>query len=364
MSKRMMNMILCKKHESWLNSIEDEALRKQVEKNTIITGGCIASMLLKEEIKDFDFYFRDFDTCKAVAQYYVNKFIATHDNLKIKPEVRIENEETGKPIKFDPEIGKYIEPNEDTGRQIVENPKLRVRIRIQSAGVVGENTDDSKYQYFEGDSLRGGEALNEEGDEYIEQTFESPEQTLEKTDEIEAQDPANMHALGNLRGKNIEKGKFSPIYLTDNAITLSDKVQLVIRFYGWSTEIHENFDYVHCTNYWDSNNKKLELNEKALESLLTKRLYYIGSKYPICSIIRIRKFLNRGWRIDAGQILKICYGISKLDLNNINVLEDQLMGVDQAYFQQMVNYLREEKAKNENWTLDLPYLVSLIDKIF
>lgn len=335
MSKRMMNMILCKKHESWLNSIEDAELRKKVEKHTIITGGCIASMLLKEEIKDFDFYFHDFDTCKAVAEYYVNKFIQTHDNLKIIPKVIIGDEETGKIIPDEETTLEYRVDNNLSAR------KLRVRIRIKSAGVVGEETD-----------------------EYIHEALESPEQTLEKADEIEAQDPSSMHALGNLRGENAEKGKFRPIYLTDNAITLSDKVQLVIRFHGWSTEIHENFDYVHCTNYWDSNERKLELNEKALESLLTKRLYYIGSKYPICSIIRIRKFLNRGWRIDAGQILKICYQISKLNLEDINCLEDQLMGVDQAYFQQMVNYLREEKAKNENWTLDLPYLVSLIDKIF
>jgi hypothetical protein len=38
--------------------------------------------------------------------------------------------------------------------------------------------------------------------------------------------------------------------------------------------------------------------------------------------------------------------------------------MDVAYFQQLINYIREEKSKNENWVLDLPYLASVIDRIF
>src|SRR3546814_7386922 len=66
--------ILAKKFNSFASSIEDEVVRKLVEKNTIITGGCIASMLLGEKINDFDLYFTDHATTKAVAEYYVKRF--------------------------------------------------------------------------------------------------------------------------------------------------------------------------------------------------------------------------------------------------------------------------------------------------
>lgn len=317
-------MILTKKHEAWCNSIADEKVKELAQKNTIITGGALASMLLKEEIHDFDFYFTNFETCKVIAEYYVQQFIKEHDDLKIKPQVMIDKD-------FD---------NKD-----------RVHIMIKSAGIVGDNTNDKNYQYFEGRPIN-------EGEEYVDEAIGDPTETLQKSDNIDAQ------SIGNLHGHNTEKGKFRPIFLTDNAITLSDKTQIIIRFYGDAKEIHKNFDFVHCTNYWQSDTKQLVLRQEALESLLSKRLYYMNSQYPICALIRIRKFLKRGFYIDAGNILKICFQISKLDLENINVLKSQLVGVDQAYFIQLIDFIEQEKAKNENWVIDLPYLASIIDRIF
>jgi len=339
MSKRIMNLILTKKHESWINSIQDENVKNLARQNTIITGGAIASMLLKEEIKDFDFYFTNFETCKAVAEYYVQQFIKEHDNLKIIPKVVIDKDIDGKD---------------------------RVRIRIQSAGIVGDNIDDKSYQYFEGDIQNGrvDESLLAAGEEYVDGTLESPEETLRKADEIEANDPEKFNAVGNLRGHQTEKGKFRPVFMSDNAISLSDKVQLIIRFYGGIEEIHKNFDFVHATNFWQSDTKELTLRKEALESLIMKRLYYMNSLYPICALIRMRKFIQRGFFVDAGQILKICFQISKLNLEDINTLESQLTGVDQQYFRQLINYIQQEKSKNENWVLDLPYLISIVDKIF
>lgn len=334
MSKRIMNLILNKKHESWVESIQDQDVQILARNNTIITGGCIASMLLKEEIKDFDFYFTNFETCKTVAEYYVQQFIKEHDNLKIVPKVVIDKDIDGKD---------------------------RVRIRIQSADIIGDKTNDKDYQYFEGDMRNGDidESLMPAGEEYVEEALEDPQETLEKADEVDFN-----AAVGSMHGHKTEKGKFRPIFLSDNAVTLSDKVQLVIRFYGEAEEVHRNFDYLHCVNYWRSDTKELVLKREALESLLLKRLYYMNSLYPICALIRIRKFIKRGWIIDAGQMLKICFQISKLNLNDFEILQDQLLGIDTAYFQQLINFIRTEKSKDENWILDLPYLVSIIDKIF
>jgi len=334
MSKRVMKLILNAKHKALVDSITDEKVKELVQKNSIITGGAIASILLKEEIKDFDFYFTNFETCKAVAYYYVNQFIKEHTDCKVKPEVIITTEN------MHSEDGKIAEVTE--AEEV--NLKNRVRIRIQSAGVAGD--DKSTIQ------------LSEDEEDYIEKSNANPTEVLTKADEVDAK------SIGNLHGHGTEQGRFRPIYLTDNAITLSDKAQLIIRFYGDAEEIHRNYDYVHCTNYWKSSNKELVLHAEALESLLTKQLFYMGSRYPLCSLIRMRKFIKRGWSCDAGQILKMCFQISKLDLSDIPTLEDQLTGVDQAYFRMIIDYLQQEQAKNENWVMDLPYLVSLVDKIF
>ena len=66
------------KINEWIASIEDEPLRRLVTEQTIVTGGAIASMLLKEPVNDYDVYFLTMDCAEQVARYYVVKFNATH----------------------------------------------------------------------------------------------------------------------------------------------------------------------------------------------------------------------------------------------------------------------------------------------
>jgi len=291
MNRRTIQRILNKKHEKFIESITDETVKELVKKNSIITGGAIASMLLGETVKDYDYYFTDMDTVKAVAQYYIEKFIVLHPD-SIKPELCWDD---------------------DTGR---------VRIKVQSVGIVSE---------------------------------EDIEKIVTEADEANAE---HMEEIDN------DKGEYRPIFISANAITLSDKVQLVIRFYGNAEEIHKNYDFVHCCNYWTSSNNELVLNPTALESLLCKHLWYQGSLYPLCSVIRTRKFINAGWYINAGQYLKMCFQLSELNLSDINVLEDQLTGVDAAYFHQVIDYCKKRQEEDKEFKVTAPYLVSIIDKIF
>ena len=161
-----------------------------------------------------------------------------------------------------------------------------------------------------------------------------------------------------------EKPKYRPVYITSNAITLSDKIQIVIRFWGEVEEIHKNYDFAHCTCAWSSWDNQLSLPTKALECIINKELYYMGSKYPLCSIIRTRKFINRGYSINAGQYLKMCLQLNELNLHNVEVLKDQLIGVDSAYFDMFIQAISDKKEKEPNWVLDNGYLVEIINRIF
>jgi hypothetical protein len=161
-----------------------------------------------------------------------------------------------------------------------------------------------------------------------------------------------------------EKPKYRPVYLTNNAITLSDKIQIVIRFWGEVEDIHKNYDFAHCTCAWSSWDNKLSLPTKALECIINKELYYVGSKYPLCSIIRTRKFINRGYHINAGQYLKMCLQLNELDLHNVEVLQDQLVGVDSAYFMQVLDQIKDKQEENENFKVDNSYLFEVINRIF
>lgn len=301
------------KMTEWLDSIKDEDVRALASKNTIVTGGAIASMLLGEKVNDFDVYFRNKETAIAVANYYVADFIQRRNARNAANDFT-----TSDTIAYDP----YVK--EDTIKNIKGETEERVIIYMKSAGVAGE--EQEPYDYFE---TREPEAA------------ESFAESLIK--EVVA--PGDM---------------YRPIFLSQNAITLSNKVQVVIRFFGEPDKIHDNYDFVHAMCYYDYHADDLVLPAEALEALLSRTLVYRGSLYPIASIFRTKKFIERGWRITAGQQLKIMWQISEINLKDPVTFAEQLTGVDQAYMWQLINALKDVEPEKINSA----YVSTIIDRIF
>jgi hypothetical protein len=294
-----------KKIEEWIESITDEAVQNAVKRDTIVTGGSIASMLLGEKVNDFDVYFKTKATTKIVAEYYVKKF-----NEKKKTD--------NGGIEYTP----YVK--EETMQNIKKQSEDRVVIYMKSAGIAAEG--QTPYQYFES-------RTEEEVAEFAESLI---------TDEA------------------VEGDKYRPVFLSQNAITLSSKMQIVIRFYGEPTQIHNNYDFAHAMCYYVYDSNELVLPAEALECLLSRTLVYRGSLYPIASIFRTKKFLDRGWRITAGQLLKIMWQISEIDMTDHAILREQLTGVDQAYMFQLIEALKSVDPEKINST----YIAEIIDRIF
>lgn len=326
MKAKTIKLVLRKKIDEWLASIEDEAVRETAAKNTIVTGGAIASMLLREKINDFDLYFRTGDAAHKIARYYLARFV---------PQIK-----AGIPCRIF--VTDAFGAEKDEGWS--PGPSDRIKIVIKSAGIASEGGTEKQYQYFE--TRPAGES-----DAYISEIMDDPGQI---------QDTYEQTEQAALDTEDDGKPKYRPVFMSTNAITLSHRIQLVIRFFGEPAAIHENYDFVHCTNYWQSWDNELVLRREALETLLARELRYVGSKYPICSLIRLRKFIGRGWTVNAGQILKACMQISELDLKDIRVLEDQLTGVDAAYFLQVISALKEKDPEKVN----AAYLIEIIDRMF
>lgn len=206
--------------------------------------------------------------------------------------------------------------------EISENEE-GIYIKVKSAGVAGEEIDQISYDYFEYMPANSSE-------EYLDQI-----------------------ALKNT-------GKYKIEFMTSNAITLSDGIQIIVRFCGGPETIHENFDFVHCTNYWTYDGG-LVTNFPAMECIISRELRYVGSRYPICSIFRLRKFIERGWTITAGEIFKISWDVNKLDLTNMDTLRDQLVGVDSSCFNEVIRVLKDNYREGD---IDRTYLFELINRSF
>lgn len=304
MKIKTINKAIDKKISEWLLSISDESLRNQVKKDLIVTGGCIASMLLKEQVNDFDIYFKTKSTCFAIAKYYVNKMLPIYKNSISDSKVEVVDSKN---------IPEKEYPNAE---------------------------DNSKWAFFKKGLERSEEERVKIYIPHIGYWRRSDDAPDEKQEDL----------------------KYEPVYLSENAISLSNDIQIVVRFFGDVEEIHTNYDFVHATNYfhYDNGHPKLVCNVQALQSLLTKELIYIGSKYPLTSVIRSKKFVLRGFSINAGTYLKILWQVAELDLKDPVTLQEQLIGVDVAYFSMLLDILKNVDPEKLNYN----YVSEIIDRVF
>ncbi len=297
MQTKTISKAIKSKLEEWLKTINDQQLKTDLEKNILVSGGSITSMFLNEPVNDYDIYIKDRNVLMNLVNYY------TKDYTDIKVLDGTKKEELVRKLEKD-----------------YENTVDNILMISNAYAISLRNLKEDQIKLF---------FLGEKGFMRIEKT---------ESQEIK---------------------KYNPVFFSPNAISLSDDIQIVIRFFGDDKQIHKTFDFIHATNYFTFESG-LVTNKEALESILTKQLKYQGSLYPLTSIIRMRKFLKRNWNINAGEILKIIFQLSELNLKDTDVLEEQLIGVDIAYFEKLVAILRNVDTKN----ITSDYLNTIIDKVF
>jgi len=312
LNKKNIKRNIERKINRWCDSIKDKELVKDIKKDIIVTGGCFVSLLNNEDVNDYDVYFSTKETAYKVAKYYVEKsgrddiFVASSQEEFISHFNKLVQKE------------KSLYASEEEAFEVLKD-------------AVGNYKDDRVFIYI-------------------------PSSGIASTEEFEKQKEKQFATQHSKEEKSEKKETYETVFISSNAITLTNDIQIIIRFFGTPEEIHENFDYTITKNYYYQN--KVVLNPQALEDILTHTLTYCGSKYPICSLIRLRKFIKRGYTINAGNILKMCFQIKAFDLYNIEVLKDQLMGVDSIFFEALIYQLKQTND------FDYGYICNLIDEIF
>lgn len=285
---------------NWVRTIDDNRVKDLVQKNSLITGGSIFSLFHNQTPNDFDVYFTNKETVLAVANYYANKF----------------NQNGGHEVK-------RVTVLDSADYSWVETPEQAEKIGGKALGMIG--TDRVKL-WMDGSGMLGEKREWKEGE---------------------------------------ERPAYRPVFFSANAITLSDKIQIVIRFFGDAKEIHRHYDFLHCSAYWESANpRELHATVEIMDAIMNKELVYNGSLYPLASIFRTRKFIQRGFSCPVSNYLKMALQLDDLDLKDPNVLDDQLTGVDVAYFSEIIDYIRKRLKKEPTFKLTNAYLFEIIDRIF
>ena len=317
MQRKTIEKVIRKKLNEWLESITDKELSKQVKENLLLSGGSICNLFMGQEVNDYDIYLKDMDVLVKLVEYYksiCNANIIIMDGRKKDDYTRLCSN-------LD-----YTELNKSIGLDLSEEKMEKSHAQYD---VAVRNLKPTQVKLYIPHGTGGLDVKDESEDWYSRMGIDEP--------------------------------KYYPLFISPNAISLSDDIQIVTRFTGDAEAIHKTFDFIHATNYFTFKDG-LVTNLRAMESIITKTLYYQGSFYPLTSIIRVKKFIGRQWKISAGEMLKIMFQLSQLNLNDPDVLEDQLIGVDVAYFGILINVLRGYYEKGESITSER--LSTIIDRIF
>lgn len=141
------------------------------------------------------------------------------------------------------------------------------------------------------------------------------------------------------KSKNVDKTqKFHIKLITDNAINLSDKIQLITRFTGTPEEVTNNFDWAHIKSYYKYPDKLIIIPD-TYRLIVEKELIYTGSKYQLSSLLRLKKYIKKGWNVSTKTMVHIVLDILKEFDKNKKI-------VKQKSFNKIVEEFQEEQDKN------------------
>lgn len=272
-------------------SSERNELKKLLQERTIIAGGAVVSLITGRKVNDLDLYFKTREDSEAY--------------------VRLHNKLSG--YKIGLQLNTYTQSYDICGIEIHNDKVEDIAIWYDYNTALPENNEDTKKEYL-------------------------------KTSNIFR--PSDTAFVKDKLGDAVIES------ITEAAISLKCGLQIILKVNGEVAELNgfekiiDFFDFEHVQMSWDPGTDKLDLPMSSLVALAARNLYYSPTPFPVSALFRVRKYLVRDYKINAGELLKIAIDISELDLGNPEVLRAQLIGVDIAYFKNFLTRYNEYKKEH------------------
>ena len=125
---------------------------------------------------------------------------------------------------------------------------------------------------------------------------------------------------------------YEAISLTSKSITFSiNNIQLQLihfDYFNSPKEIFNSFDFYCNMIAYDFKTGKFSSDENFFSSVASREIEFNHkTKFPINSLIRTRKYIERGYSLSTKQYLKIALAISELNIKSWNELKEQICGI-------------------------------------
>lgn len=172
----------------------------------------------------------------------------------------------------------------------------------------------------------------------------------------------------NLEGNPIG----TEVFITENAVTFrcNKKMYQVIythlrnkelSLHLTAADIIKEFDFTVCMGAYDFMEGCFSFHYQFLEHIARRILMFNPeSKYPICALGRVKKYVKKGYHISGAEIVKMSLCVANLEMNNYTDLKEQLLGIDTFLFKDLTDDLIEKHGKDAK--IDYGMVMEMIEE--
>ena len=167
-----------------------------------------------------------------------------------------------------------------------------------------------------------------------------------------AQDCLNAQTWFGINGKLVNETDTSKSY----QLGKSEKpFQLIVmpELFGSPTEIFKCYDFTVCMGAYDFSVNAFAFGDDFLKHIAQRRLvFHTGTMFPICSLLRVMKYVRRGFFISGMEIIKIGLSIHSLKIDNFKELRRQLQGIDTAFLADLTVNFKEDPIAVQPYVME------------
>jgi hypothetical protein len=157
-----------------------------------------------------------------------------------------------------------------------------------------------------------------------------------------------------------------------NAVTYknNDNVFQLIKLNEFTTVpevVIDKFDFTINQVAYDFEVDKFFIVDTFLKDLAARQLVFNNkTPYPIATLIRVEKYLNKGFNINPIELGKIALEVQNLSFNTMEELEEHFRGVDLSLLRDLFNTIEGDKDYNKEEFLVImnDFLDQNLDNLF
>jgi len=145
------------------------------------------------------------------------------------------------------------------------------------------------------------------------------------------------------------------------------KIQFIRAFSGNDINyIFGKFDFTVCMGAYDFEKNTFVFGDRFFRDNASKTLIInLGTEYPINTMLRVKKYLKKGYSISGIEMVKLALTINNVSITTHEELKHHLMGIDTLILEKFFNGKGEKIGEGEDQNLgNLPYNYStFIDEL-